>query len=401
MLHHRSSQHKTQPQTTPSQNKSIFRRLAVHSVYDRNSASSQKIDNQNVKESTFNDNLNSALNHVENLPDIGRQNSSTSSFPSIAIQPMWKNVAKAGYGNNLGSTSKLPLKTKTSVMSSKVQGANIDDVVGSIDQWVPESERGSKVADRKINLSQRFSQIPLLEMTESAQQRTEHHRQDRKNRSQEKCTWQPVQRMEEGNQGESVHDDEDIHPKINAKAAVVALIEWMKKQDAFASASNYCVAALANDDLIITKVNGVTTQAAAIEMLGQKIQKEGIEFGRDIYLAQKYSTAVGSNHAEMCILAAADKLGQKVNLMGCTGPNCPYCDQMMKDDGIPSLNAGQDGKAQQGWAHPRASIFWGSQVSDSPCWVQVADLANFNAGKGARIGLKTIKKSEGQFSWWL
>lgn len=208
-----------------------------------------------------------------------------------------------------------------------------------------------------------------------------------------------LQRMNQDDESEEGYaSDEDVVPKVDAETAVGVLIPKMKK--IFTKAANYCVAALDNGDLMITKVNGVTAKASGMDKLAQYIRKQKIDKGRRIYLAQKYNTALGSNHAEMCILAAARVVGAQVTYMGCTGPNCPYCAQMMSDEGVPSLNAGQDGKAQMGWAHPWENLFWGQQVSNDPVANQVADLASVNAGQDARIGRATLAPSQGRCSRW-
>ncbi len=194
-------------------------------------------------------------------------------------------------------------------------------------------------------------------------------------------------------------DEEMTDDFVDGATAVTEILKFLTAN--MPKDSNYCVALLGNDDLIIAKVNGVTDKAAKMAELQAKIEEENIEVGRTIYLAQKYNTALGSNHAEMCILAAANAMGQSVTEMGCTGPNCPYCAAMLSHEGINSRNAGQDGKAQQGWAHPTQPVFWGSQVSNASVTEQVKDLKSYLQGNAPQIGKITLNASQGKYTQWL
>jgi hypothetical protein len=200
-------------------------------------------------------------------------------------------------------------------------------------------------------------------------------------------------------------------PSINTVAAVVtpvpiaggtavtSITAFLKTN--MRSDSNYCTALLANGDLIVSKVNGVTGAAGGMNELRAHITTNGFDTGRHVYLAQKYNTALGSNHAEMCILAAARALGQAVTQMACTGPNCPYCAAMLAHENVVSANAGVDGKSQQGWAHPYSKMFWGSQVSDRSVADQVQDLKEYLKGNGAEIGMATLASSAGKSILWI
>jgi hypothetical protein len=181
-----------------------------------------------------------------------------------------------------------------------------------------------------------------------------------------------------------------------AVTSITAFLKAKMRKD-----SNYCTALLANGDLIVSKVNGVTGATTGMDLVRRHITANGFHTGRHVYLAQKYNTSLGSNHAEMCILAAARALGQTVTQMACTGPNCPYCAKMLKHENVASANAGVDGKAQQGWAHPYDKIFWGSQVSNLPVADQVKDLKKYLKGEGATIGKATITSSAGKSIQWI
>jgi hypothetical protein len=187
--------------------------------------------------------------------------------------------------------------------------------------------------------------------------------------------------------------------KVDGQTAVTIVLAFLTSN--MDKNSNYCVALLGDGDLIISKVNGVTGAAGGMEALKSHIRLKKIEKGRSIYLAQKYNNALGSNHAEMCIVAAAKEMGKTVDEMGCTGPNCPYCAAMLEHEKIDSRNAGQDGKAQQGWAHPTEPVFWGSQVKDVPVDLQVADLKAYLKGAEPKIGKRTLNVSQGRSTLWV
>lgn len=185
-------------------------------------------------------------------------------------------------------------------------------------------------------------------------------------------------------------------PGPTAVTLTVAKLKTLMSKD-----SNYSVGLLSNGDLIISKVNGVTGAAAGMDELQRWMRAGNMHVGRNIYLAQKYNTSIGSNHAEMCIVAAAARMGLNVAYMGCTGPNCPFCAATLKDLNVDSMNEGEDGKAQQGWAHPTANVFWGSQVSNTPVSAQVADLKLFLRGGQPKIGRNTLSPSQGRYTRWL
>ena len=87
---------------------------------------------------------------------------------------------------------------------------------------------------------------------------------------------------------------------------------------------------------------------------------EGNIGSRNVYLAQKYNTAVGSNHAEMCIIAAAKAMGVTLKIIYCSGPHCAFCSTMMETCGVSLGNKGGDAK-QMGWTHPFVPLSYGQQ----------------------------------------
>jgi len=137
-------------------------------------------------------------------------------------------------------------------------------------------------------------------------------------------------------------------------------------------ATNYSVGVLSNGDLIISKVGGVTALAGDIIKLAIEIKKQGLAVGRSIYLAQQFNTKVGSNHAEMCLIAAAASLQLSLEKIYCTGPHCAFCSAVMKTN---SIELGNDiGDANQmGWTHPFVPLSYGQQLP-SPTKDQLAEL---------------------------
>lgn len=163
---------------------------------------------------------------------------------------------------------------------------------------------------------------------------------------------------------------------VSGKVAATGMVQWLK-QKGYGGATNYTVAVLANDDLVISKVGGVTAKTKAIATMKGEIETKGYHKGRKIYLAQKFSKDGASNHAEMCILAAAFDLG--VNYMLCTGPHCPFCAETMKAYKV-ELGNGTGGKGQVGWSHPFHRLFYGTQTSGKE-EDKLAELKSVHEGK--------------------
>jgi len=151
--------------------------------------------------------------------------------------------------------------------------------------------------------------------------------------------------------------DDSEEKAIDKNDAAKAIIKLLPKGD-----TNYSVGVLSNGDLIISKVNGVTAATAAIENIRATIERTGLANGRRIYLAQSFNTSVGSNHAEMCIIAAAKEIGANLEIIYCTGPHCGFCSAMMDTTRVDKGNqAGND--HQMGWAHPLVPLSYGQQVN--------------------------------------
>jgi hypothetical protein len=149
---------------------------------------------------------------------------------------------------------------------------------------------------------------------------------------------------------------------VTADAAANQINSWLRQNPPPGQAVNYCVGVASNGDLYISKINGVTAATAYVaQQLGPYITNNNLHLGRDVYLAQKFNNAVGSNHAEMCIMAAAGQ-GQ-ISKIYCSGPHCGFCSAVMSKDNV-ALGAAQGNDEQQGWAHPFVPLSYGSQFSN-------------------------------------
>ena len=187
---------------------------------------------------------------------------------------------------------------------------------------------------------------------------------------------------------------------IAGKVAAAGIIKWLK-DNGYGGDTNYTVGVLKNNNLMISKVNGVTKKTKAMAKLALEIVQKGYHRGRRIYLAQKFNTALGSNHAEMCILAAAGS--DNVSYMLCTGPHCPYCADTMEAYGVEKGN-GVGGEGQQGWAHPFYKVSYGTQVSGKESSKR-AELKKLHDGKLKEheivIGAKGISAPRGASIEWV
>ena len=206
-----------------------------------------------------------------------------------------------------------------------------------------------------------------------------------------------IQRMEAVAMDESTDDQ-----VVDGEAAARMLVKYIFGEEG--TDNNWTAGALANGDLLIGKVNGVTSATAFTVKLKAYIKKNKIEKGRDIYLAKVFHGG-SSRHAEMCVLAAADALGKKVTFMICVAPNCDFCARMLKDAGVTSAcHQGSDPTSQQGWMHPRKKVAYGTQLP-APLGEQLAELKDVNSGtvkegdieKGQKQGVSP----QGQSEKWL
>lgn len=167
---------------------------------------------------------------------------------------------------------------------------------------------------------------------------------------------------------------------ISNGAMIDDVVDWIKQQDFFlnSQALNYAVGITTSDNMIISKVAGVTTKTSGMSDLIAQIKKQDWWSTqiKGLYLAGTFGGDGGSNHGEMCVLAAADELGEELAEMGCTGDNCPACATMLSDAAVTTRNETAKG-SQSGWIHPRGRMALGSQLNRD--WAgQIDELKAFN-----------------------
>jgi len=163
-------------------------------------------------------------------------------------------------------------------------------------------------------------------------------------------------------------------------AVVDDLIKWIKKQEFYLKGQqpNYAVGLTANGNLIISKVGGLTDRTGGMDDLQTEIQQTQwfSDNAPTVYLAKKYGGDGNSNHGEMCVLAAADALGEQLTYIKCTGDNCPACFAMLASAGVATGNAQATG-TQAGWVHPRGRMALGTGLTSS--WSdQIKELNAYN-----------------------
>jgi len=191
--------------------------------------------------------------------------------------------------------------------------------------------------------------------------------------------------------------------KVDGKKAAAKIINWLI-DNGYGGDSNYTVGVTQSDNLIIAKVNGVGAGDKAIRALKPVVEEEGWHKDRFIYLAKKFDTSVGSNHAEMCILAA---MRGKLTYMLCTNDNCDFCSAALVTYGVPSGNPG-GGKSQQGWSHPFYPLRYGTQISQVvTVQKQAQELARLSADpkesdvKIGSWGVTAPRTGTGNLKYWV
>lgn len=181
------------------------------------------------------------------------------------------------------------------------------------------------------------------------------------------------------------------HPqKLLTTANVDALVTWIKNQSFFTEhqALNYAVGLTNVNNLIISKVGGVTTQTQATNLIAKWIKLQEWYLGHQdkVYLAKKFSTVVdSSNHGETCVLAGARARSENVVYLKCTGDNCEACAVMLA--GI-SGNVTAAG-TQTGWVHPFGPMALGTQLNKD--WKgQINELKSYNTWLAEKKDPKTF-----------
>lgn len=171
---------------------------------------------------------------------------------------------------------------------------------------------------------------------------------------------------------EQDHDEdvEDDEPAWGTEADDIAqnIVVWLRANDKGAQSSNYTVA-VAGNTIYIAKVNGVTAKTALIGRLGAAIVQNTGDLeddGVELRLCQRFNTAVGSNHAEMCVLAAIGEANiGNISYFACTEASCDYCAAVCTHYDIDNQSPKRDPKSQQGWTHPFLPWSFGTQNDNS------------------------------------
>lgn len=162
-------------------------------------------------------------------------------------------------------------------------------------------------------------------------------------------------------------------PAVSADVAAERIHLLLANNPAPGQQVNYCTALTTSGDIYISKVKGVTANTAYLTAtIGPLIRQANLHVGRSIFLAQEFNKDVGSNHAEMCIMAAACASGHQLTVIYCTGPHCAFCACMMRKAGI-RLGAAGGGVDQEGWAHPFVPVSFGSQSGDTRSQLRALD----------------------------
>lgn len=184
-----------------------------------------------------------------------------------------------------------------------------------------------------------------------------------------------------------------VAPVVAANTAAQAISTWITNHPPPGQATNYSVGVAVNGDLYISRVGGVTATTAYVNgQLAPYILANQYEAGRDIFLAQRFATHTTSgNHAEMCIMAAVPS--GTLTAIYCSAPHCAFCAEQMTKDNI-ARGAPVGGHDQQGWAHPFAPIFLGSQVSNNT-------QGQLTALKGLPLNPDQAQTQEAGLAWGL
>ncbi|KNE82460.1 MULTISPECIES: hypothetical protein [Streptomyces] len=160
------------------------------------------------------------------------------------------------------------------------------------------------------------------------------------------------------------------------KEIIDFVLYWLRKNARSGQEVNWTVAITEEHTMIISKVGGVTSQTRGMALLCQSIKEQPWRASlKGVYLAKTFTADGVSNHAEMCILAAADSLGQRVEHMKCASDNCEACAHMLQYAKVNTMNGA--GGAAMGWIHPRGCMALGTTLNDY--WnEQIKELDRFN-----------------------
>ncbi|MDQ1740314.1 MAG: hypothetical protein QOE53_1966 [Pseudonocardiales bacterium] len=199
--------------------------------------------------------------------------------------------------------------------------------------------------------------------------------------------------------GSEDDDDEVAAYEGTAEEAAAHLVSWLRGEAG--DATNYTVA-VHDDDIYISKVNGVTSATALMIELKAEIEEHGIEQSFNIYLCQKFNTSAPSNHAEMCVLAAIGEANVgEITFLECTAPSCDFCAATLTHYGVPNTSPDGEPASQQGWVHPFVRLSFGTQLGDHQ--TQVTELTDYLADPTTTLvlGRTTGTVPSGRSTHWL
>jgi hypothetical protein len=171
-----------------------------------------------------------------------------------------------------------------------------------------------------------------------------------------------------------------MHPQVTNAAMINHVLNWIFQQPFYTNANqqpNYTVGITENRAMIISKAGGVTSRTNGMNALADEVKNQ--HWWPDlegVYFAQPFDPE-GSNHGEMCVLAAADAMGERLVDIRCTGDNCSACATVLADAGVNSMNNTAPG-TQTGWRHPRGRLTLGTQNANYTWQQQIAELHTFN-----------------------
>jgi hypothetical protein len=186
----------------------------------------------------------------------------------------------------------------------------------------------------------------------------------------------------------------------NANQAGQNIVGWLRREAK--KAANYTVAVW-DDDIYISKVNGVTSKTRLMQRLKKHIEDNGINQVCAVYLCKKFSKDLPSNHAEMCVAAAIgeDNLPQ-TSFLECTAASCDYCRVFLAHYNAPNSSPASDAASQEGWIHPFQRLAWGTQLGGAHD-AHVRDLADHlkHPATKPKLGMDVGPAPQADYEKWL
>jgi hypothetical protein len=200
--------------------------------------------------------------------------------------------------------------------------------------------------------------------------------------------------MDLGSDSEDESDEE-----MTAEEAANDIVVWLRAKAG--KGTNYTVA-VCDDEIYISKVNGVTATTKMMQDLKVYIEAEGIGDLFNIYLCRTYNTSQPSNHAEMCVVAAIGKAKfRSITFLECTAASCDYCAAFLAHYKVPNSSPENDPASQAGWTHPFAPVAWGTQLGDHNAQVDELKAYLKDPDTDLEIGMKITTKPAGRRDHWI